>query len=75
MANLYFRDWETKDAVLAAMAAGIDGRPASRQEIYYAVKDRTTDWGTRYAVKPQREFRVGEDTLVHVIDVRPRLRA
>lgn len=72
MANLYFRDWETKDVVLTAMAAAIDGRPASRQEIYYAVKDRTTDWGTRYAVKPHEELRVGEDTLVHVIDVRPR---
>ncbi|MES3027662.1 MAG: DUF4238 domain-containing protein [Pseudomonadota bacterium] len=75
MANLYFRDWETNEAVLTAMSAAVDRRPASRQEVYYAVKDRTTNWGTRYAVKPHGQLDVGEETLVQVIDVRPRPRA
>ncbi|WP_172448453.1 DUF4238 domain-containing protein [Caulobacter mirabilis] len=71
-ANLYFQDWESRSAVLSAMEDVIPRRPASRQEVYYAVKDRTTDWGTRYAVKPHAELEIGEETLVHIIGVRPR---
>ena len=71
-ANLYFQDWSDRDAVLAAVDKATPRRPCARQEAYYAVKDRTTTWGERYTVKRHDELREGEDTLAHVITVRPR---
>jgi hypothetical protein len=71
LANLYFRDWEARAGVLAALASAKQRRPVHRQEVYYAVKDKVDAWGTRYAVIPKSELREGVDTLIHVIPARP----
>lgn len=52
-ANLYFRDWQTRHIVLDAIAQAAPRRPAARQEVYYAVRDRTEGEWTRYAVIPK----------------------
>jgi hypothetical protein len=66
-ANLYFRDWGTRDLVLAALDSAVPRRPAARLEVFYMVKDVTDgDW-TRYAVVPKADLRAGIDTMVHVM--------
>lgn len=65
-ANIYFRSWEGRAAVLAGAQSALTRRAERRHTVVHAILDKTTDWGERYAVRPVSDIRGGEKTLIHV---------
>lgn len=71
--NLYFRDWDERGAIAALAEATAAARPDKPHEVRYLVKDKTTDWGTRYEIRDLATIELKTDTevLVHVLGARP----
>ncbi len=70
-ANVYFREWDDRDAIATQVEAAKPGRPATRQTVTQAVLETTSDWGEYYAVKEPTDIRNGEKVLVHVATNHP----
>ncbi len=64
--NIYFRDWEHRDELLAEVTAVKPRRPATRQTVTQLVMEEVTDWGEKYVVKPITDIRDGKKVMVHV---------
>lgn len=64
--NIYFRDWDDRDELLAEVAAVKPRRPATRQTVTHLVLEEVTDWGEKYVVNPITDIRDGKKVIVHV---------
>jgi hypothetical protein len=71
-ANLYFRDWPSRDDVAAQADAGMPRRAKVPVEVVTAVLGETTGWGSRYDVVTKNSIKPGQETLVHVLTNHPR---
>jgi hypothetical protein len=71
-ANLYFRDWSTRDAIAAQVGDVAPGRPKVAMEVVTAVLGETTDWGSRYDVVPKASLKPEQKALIHVLTNHPR---
>ena len=71
-ANLYFRDWSTRDDVANQVDRSRSARPEAAVETVTAVLGKTTNWGSRYDVVPRDSLVPGQEALVHVLTNRPR---
>lgn len=71
-ANLYFRDWSTRDAIAAQVGDVVPRRPKVAMEVVTAVLGETTDWGSRYDVVPKDSIKPGQQALIHVRTNHPR---
>jgi Protein of unknown function (DUF4238) len=72
MANIYFGGWDDRLRVLAAAKSALLDRPESKQSVTYAVLDKTTECGKRYAIRSESEIGDGEKVLVHVTANHPK---
>lgn len=71
-ANLYFRDWATRDVVAAEVARSAPARPKAPLEAITAVLGETTEWGCRYDIVPKTDIEPGQEALIHVLKNHPR---
>jgi hypothetical protein len=73
-ANLYFRDWETRDRVCTSVTATLPERPDRRHRTTYAVRGEVVGDHVRYDVRPFEEiaFEGKKEVLIHTEVLRPR---
>jgi len=65
LANIYFADWESRDAVRDAQKAVRDRRLISRHELNYAVFDHVEDGAQVYRGISRAEAKEHERVMVH----------
>lgn len=72
MANIYFKDWDSCDALISQIQACRELRPECRHETVHAALDYADEWGSRFVVRDLKDIGEGTDVLVHVIANHPK---
>lgn len=71
-ANIYFRDWETRQNIVACVESARARRLESSHTINHAILDGETNWGKKYVVIPNDEIASSSgELLVHAMNDHP----